>query len=409
MPEALGEIGIVFTEEMRRTVRRKSYLLVVLSFPAILTLLMVAVPLIRAIVDDDDEPKPLGIVNLSTDLTLNIEGAAGLVTFPQRADGMEALFSDTIDELFVIAADYLDTGDVDWVHTGGGAVPGGASRSTIIDLLRTGLASDHLESDVLTRAMEPALFDRTRLDSDGNPIEEDEDAILGTVIVSMIAAGMLLFALMIGAGALIQSVTEEKESRMIEVLLTSIQPISLMTAKALASGSAWLAVILVWTGALMAIVPRIFDAIPDAPIFSAGPMLLVWVVSLFTAGYFLSAVILVGIGSLAARAKEANQIAMLVVMPNVAPFWAITSILPNPDGPLARTLSFIPFTAPVTMMIRIAVGEPAPWEIAGTLAIMVLTAIGLLWVSTRIFRAGLLMYGQRMSVARIFAALRQAG
>ena len=83
-------------------------------------------------------------------------------------------------------------------------------------------------------------------------------------------------------------------------------------------------------------------------------------------------------------------------------------LLENPDGGVSRLLSFIPFTAPVTMMIRLAVSDVPLWEVVASLAVLLLTGVALLWISARVFRAGLLMYGQRMSLRGVFAALRQA-
>jgi ABC-2 type transport system permease protein len=262
---------------------------------------------------------------------------------------------------------------------------------------------------LLQRALVPAVFARARLGADGLPLDEDKDVVVGRVIPAVIFTVTLLIAIMVGAGSLVQSVAEEKENRSIEVLLTSVQPLSLMAAKVLALGAAGLAMVVIWVGSVVVVVPLLFESFPDAPVFQVDLMLLVWVTSFFLAGYLLSAIVLAGLGAISAGTKEANQLSMLVILPLLVPLQLMMLIIPNPDGGPAQVLSYIPFTAPVTMMLRLAFGEPELLEVLASLGLVVLSAAAMLWVSARIFRAGLLMYGQRMSLGRAVSALRQAG
>ncbi len=139
------------------------------------------------------------------------------------------------------------------------------------------------------------------------------------------------------------------------------------------------------------------------------PLFLVWVVAFFLAGYFVLGVTMAGIGAATTSYREGSQISMLVYMPAVmVPFWLFMFIAGNPDGPVARILSFIPFTAPVTMILRMGASEISLVETVSSLAVTVLSGVLLLWGSARVFRAGLLMYGQRMSLGRVLRTLREA-
>jgi len=177
----------------------------------------------------------------------------------------------------------------------------------------------------------------------------------------------------------------------------------------LAIGMAQLVMITVWVGSVVVIGPRIADIISSAFEFPINLGLLVWVLAFFLAGYFVSAVIMAGIGAVATKVQEANQLAFLVIFPLLASIYVLGLILSNPHGSLARILSFIPFTAPSAMMIRLAVDGASALESVASLAVIVLTGMGLLWVFARVFRASLLMYGQRMSLRRVIRALREAG
>jgi ABC-2 type transport system permease protein len=228
-------------------------------------------------------------------------------------------------------------------------------------------------------------------------------------VVSFVSTFLLVFSIIIGASGLAQAVAEEKECHMIEVLLTSVKPLSVMAGKVLAIGAAQLVMITVWVGSVVLIVPTIFDVIPAAPELPMNLGVIAWVLAFFLAGYFMTAVFMAGMGAMTTRVQEANQLAFLVIMPLFAPINAVTVIISKPDGVVARVLSFIPFTAPTTMMVRLATEGSSILESLASLAVVVLTGVASLWVSARVFRAGLLMYGQRMSLRRVMSALREAG
>ena len=120
--------------------------------------------------------------------------------------------------------------------------------------------------------------------------------------------------------------------------------------------------------------------------------------------------ILAGIGSATTSAKEANPITMMVMLPTLLPMsFSFQKILSEPDGGLARVLSFIPTTAPLTSMLRIGSGDVSNAEILASLAVTALAGVVMLFVSARIFRAGMLLYGQRMTLGAVWRAVRQAG
>lgn len=415
MPEILDEARLIFAEEFRRFTRGKGYKLLTLAVPGILLVLMVAIPAIRAISEDEEDPKPIGMVVLYDNLAFAPNVVPGFLALNDRQDGIDALKDKRVKEVFVVPKEYLATGRVEWLHAAGGTFsgfdpgPSDASSAAVMAYLRTGLAGEDVAPRLLVRAVAGTAFESVRIGKDGRPVKGDIDAEIGTFIVSFGSTILLMFSIMIGASGLAQAIAEEKENRMIEVLLTSAKPLSVMAGKVLAIGTAQLIMVTVWAGSLVFMVPRIADTIPNASDIPVKPEVLVWVLAFFLAGYFVSSVIMAGVGAMTTKTQEANQLAFLVIVPLVAPFYAMMSILGNPDGSLARVLSFIPFTAPVAMMIRLAVGGSSTLENLASLMVVVVTGAILLLASTRIFRAGLLMYGQRMSFRHMISALREAG
>jgi ABC-2 type transport system permease protein len=414
VPETVREARLVFTEELRRFTRSKGYIILTLAVPTILLALLVAIPTIRAIIkDEDEEPKPIGIVVLSSDLAFVPSDLQGFRSFSTRQEGTDALAEEAVNEVFVIAEDYLATGQVVWLHRTGfrsaSVGPSDSSAAVVRAYLRIALASEDMEPELLARAVAGTDFERVRIDKDGLPVEQDVDAEVGRFIVSFGSTILLIVSIIIGASSLAQSVAEEKENRMIEVVLTSVAPLSLMVGKVLAIGVAELVRMTIWVASLIVISPRIIDVIRETSEIPLNPGIIAWVLAFFLAGYFVSAVIMAGIGAMANRVQEANQLAFLVIVPLVVPAQLIRPIFSDPDGTLARTLSLIPFTAPTTMMMRLAADGSSTPERLASLALIVLTGVVLLWASARVFRASLLMYGQRISLRRLAAALRQAG
>ena len=404
------EIRTIFTEEFRRAIHRKSYLILTLAVPVLLLVLLVAVPVIRGISGDDEgrakDQDQIGILDLSGELVVEAGTVPGFQIYQDRESGIAALLADEIKGFFVIPEDYLATGKVEWLDPDAGIIPSGSIRGRVREFLRAALVGDDLAPERVTRMVDPADFDRIKINQDGS-IDKDSGKA-GRVLVPLIFGGLLMFGILLGGSTLLESVSEEKETRMIEVLLTSVSPLAVMVGKVLALGLTGLIQIALWVASVAIIGPLIFDQIPDAGRLAIQPEILALVIGFFLTGYLVFAVTMAGIGAATTSAKEASAISMLVTLPSIVPVMFIGILLDNPDGGLSRLLSFIPFTAPVTMMIRLAASDVPAWEVVASLAVLLLTGAALLWISARVFRAGLLMYGQRMSLGGVFAALRQA-
>ena len=411
MPGTPREIRVIFTEEFRRAIHRRIYLILTLAVPVILLVLLVAVPVIRGISGDDEDrdtdQDQIGILELSGELAVDAGTVPGFQIYEDRESGIAALLADEIKGFFVIPEDYLATGKVEWIDPDTGIIPSGSSRGRVREFLRAALVGDDLAPELVARMLDPADFNRIMIDEDGSIDKVSDKA--GRILVPLIFGGLLMFGIIMGGSILINSVSEDKETRMIEVLLTSVSPLAVMVGKVLALGATGLIQIVVWMASVAIIGPRIFDQIPDAGQLAIEPGVLALVIAFYLTGYLVFAVTMAGIGAATSSAKEATQISTIVTLPIMVPVWFLPMLLENPDGGIARVLSFIPFTAPVTMMVRLAASDVPLSDVVASLAVLLLTGVALLWISARVFRAGLLMYGQRMSLGGVFAALRQAG
>ena len=413
-----SEITIVFSEEVRRGIRRKQYLIVTFTPVVVLLVLALAAPLVRGFFADDGESvgserggRTIAIVNQSPDFDFVPQNTDTVQVVADRQAGITALQNGSADDLFIVPADFLQTGRIEWLHTDGGlssVIAGDESGDRMRALVLQALTSADLSTERLERLQDPLNLTRFEVTRDGDVAAEEEGQILSFFTVPFLSAWIMVMVIFMVSGALLQSVSEEKENRVVEVLITSVSPLALMTGKVLGLGATGLLQVGIWLVSLAALVPRIVSAFPDLGDLALSPGLAAAVVLFFLAGYFVFAVVMAGLSAATVSAREASSLSSIVLLPALAPlvFSAFISLAPN--GVFARTLTFIPFTASFTMMIRIGVTDVALWEIALSLIVTVGSGLALLWLSARVFRAGILTYGQRMSLRGLWLAIRHA-
>ncbi len=215
----------------------------------------------------------------------------------------------------------------------------------------------------------------------------------------------LAIAIFTGGGYLLMSTVEEKSSRIMEVLLSSMSPMQLMTGKIIGQGFVGLMLLLIYggLGVFAAIQFAVMDLIPLS--------LLVWLVVYFLMGYFIYAAINAAIGSAVNEAREAQALqGPILGVTILVMYLGIFSVMmsDNPHSTLARALSFFPPATPFVMSMRVAyVNDPMPtWELAATTAVGVLGMIASVWAAAKIFRVGVLMYGQPPTIVGLVKWLR---
>jgi len=215
--------------------------------------------------------------------------------------------------------------------------------------------------------------------------------------------GFILAVGIFTAGSyLLQGLGEEKESRILESLLAMVTPDELLAGKLLGLGSASMVLVLVW--ASLGSLSIAFQAanLTIAP--------LTWVIAAyyFLVGYFFFASFMLGIGALVSTYQEANQWAALISFSAMLPFFLLSTIVDQPHGALAVALSIFPWTAPVTMMMRLPAGGVPAWQIAVSMALLLICTLLMLRASAKVFRIGLLMHGKTPNLPEILRWVRQS-
>ncbi|MCK4364273.1 MAG: ABC transporter permease [Candidatus Aminicenantes bacterium] len=231
----------------------------------------------------------------------------------------------------------------------------------------------------------------------------------GTFMISYILALIIYMAIIIYGQVIMRGVIEEKSSRVVEVVLSSLRPFQLMMGKILGIGAVGLTQFSIWT--LFGIGASVYSTsfIPAGANFampSIPPHVFVYFVVFFILGYFLYGTLYAAIGSMVNSEKEAQQLVMPVTMFLIVPIMLMIFIIRAPNSPTAVFLSFIPFFAPILMFLRITVLLPPFGQIGASIVILILTILLMIWLTAKIYRVGILMYGKRPKLAEIVRWMR---
>ena len=203
------------------------------------------------------------------------------------------------------------------------------------------------------------------------------------------------------------AVIEEKETRIAEILFSSMRSFPLMMGKLVGVSLVALTQLGIWATAFLMFSLWAAGGSSDIlPHFSR--MLFVWFVAFFLMGYFIYATLYAVVGSMVTTTQEGGQLAFPVVLLLVAGFFLSFNIIRSPSSSLAFWASMFPFFAPITMLVRIVTETPPVWQILLSLGIGVATIVGLVWLASRIYRVGMLMYGKKATIPEVWRWVRQA-
>ncbi len=323
----------------------------------------------------------------------------GVKSYPDFAAGEQALRAKDIRQLLVVPPDFVQTGRLRR-YLIKQSVFGGASDRLYGRWVSTGLLSgrvDSLTSERISRplnGMQSFTLDRI---TDSFLLYDDRKELF-TLFIPIAIAGLLATSILIGGQYLLQGVSEERESRILESLLCTVSTDDIMVGKLIGLGGAGLTMVGVWTVAGLYLAgPQMALAQVHLP-----PALFLFGFVYFLLGYLLYASIMTAIGAITTNLREANQYAMLFTFSIMIPVILMWAIVGRPEGQLATALSLIPFTAPTATVMRLGTGYPIPaWQLATSVGLLALTAFLTMKAGSKVFRIGLLLYGKTPNLPEI--------
>jgi len=266
--------------------------------------------------------------------------------------------------------------------------------------------------------------------------DAEEEAVQSATPIKMalgyIAGMMIYFFIFFYAVQVMRGVIEEKTSRIVEVIISSVRPYQLMMGKILGIGSVGVVQFLIWvilSGGIYLIASTFF--LPEllanqADMGAAGtpnvqdveglaifdimrsinfPLILGGFLFYFFGGYFLFSAMFAALGSAIDQEADSQQFMLPVTLPMILALITATNVIQEPNGPLAFWMSMIPFTSPITMMIRLPFGIPI-WQVFLSGAILVGTFFAMVGLAGKIYRVGILMYGKKVTWKELYKWLR---
>lgn len=271
------------------------------------------------------------------------------------------------------------------------------------------LAAEQIDPDVVRWVQQSLKFEVKKVGAGGEEEDVDtKDLVREWAPVAFVY--LLWISIFTISQMLLTNTIEEKSNRIIEVLLSSLSPVQLMAGKILGIAATGLIMIGSWIGFFFFAVKAIpwalgLDLGFDLGVIATDPIYLVSFVVYFVLGYLLFATLFTGIGSLCNSLKEAQNLQMPVTLVLMVPLFTMIPVAQDPNGTLAKVLSYIPPFTPFVMMNR-AAGPPTALEYVVTTALLLLSIAVALWGTAKVFRVGILMTGKPPRLLEILKWLR---
>ena len=403
MSKGLRKWFLVARHEYNKMVRRKSFLIGTLGVPLLIVVVM-AVAISVAVGGADD--RPVGYVDHAGVLDASLlppekgrRRAIEMRAYPDEDAARAALESGEIQALYVLPAEYLASGRMTLTYWDD--APGDAVWAQFDDFLRANLVATQ-PGDVQVRAVDGLSL--TVRAADGSREVHSEDYMAFALPFG--AGFFLMMAIITSSGYLLQAVTTEKENRTMEVLITSLSPGQLVTGKAAGLMAVSLTQLGIW--ALTIIVGLVVGAQFLEPLRAARvPWAALGIAALyFFPSYVLIAGIMISIGSVVTETRQGQQIAGIVNLFFAAPFSFSALIIANPNSPALVVMTLFPTTSFITVIMRWSLSGVPAWQMVLSWILLVAAAGLGIWAAGRIFRAGMLRYGQRLDLRGVFRAIR---
>ncbi len=333
------------------------------------------------------------------------QGNIMLVRFDTPDEATKALVKGDIKEYFVIPSDYVSIGVISRYTMQKELYPPPATTTAINKFLLSNLLAGKVPTTTVARIEAPLNLVTITLTATGTVAPEQGG--LGNFIIPGVFSLLLALSIIFSSTYLLQGLGEEKESRLIEILLSSVSTRQLLIGKVLGIGAAGLAQVVVWVVSAPLLLNLASSSIRGfISTIQIPANFLVLAVVYFILGYLLYAVLSAGIGAISSSSREGQQLIGIFILPLLAPLWFMSLLMLLPNNPIWVILSIFPFTAPVLVMLRLGVSNVPAWELAASIVVLVLSIIGGLLLTAKVLRTYLLMYGKRPNLGEIIRSLR---
>jgi len=404
----MNKIWIVFKTEFINTVSRRSFLLTLILVPLVPALILGGISLFGGDETGDgaggiggifQPQQPAHIMEGYVDQAGIINEIPSwveedrLIPYESVEAARNAVVSGEITGYYLIQSDYIENGAIRYVREDFNPLT--AMETT--PLINNVISYNLLGGDPLRFQTYQNPVQVLNIDLEPEEVERDQSHPLAFYIPYGVA--MLFYVLILSSASLmLNSVAKEKENRVMEILMSSVKPNQLFTGKILGLGMVGLLQMVVWLGSGLIMLRLGGTTLNIPPNLQLPPEIFIWGIIFFVLGYLLYATIMAGIGALVPNLNEATQATTIVVLPIIIPLLMIGVIINEPNATLPVVLSLIPFTAPNTIMTRLAAGSVPIWQLLVAIILMILTIFLLIRAVSGMFRAQNLLTGKKFSL-----------
>lgn len=409
--ERVHKAILVMRHEILGAARTKSFVLVTFGLPVVVVLIFLGISLLRGdaprapsqpiISPGQSPPEVEGYVDLAgliAEIGPDVPDGV-LVPHPDEASARQALQEGLITAYYIIPPDYLDSGDLIYVN------PRYAPESEDGQswVMRHTIFANLLGNDPqrLARASIPMNVQAIALAPETTSLDDHPSAFYIPYATMMI----LYLVILMSASLLLNSVSNEKKNRIMEVLLLAVTPRQLLVGKIVGLGILGLLQTAIWLGTGYGLLRLGGSSLRLPAGLELPPSILVWGIVFFLLGYAVYASLMAGLGALVPNLREASQAVILVIWPLLIPIFFLPVLIERTHGALAVALSIFPLTAPIAMMARLAAGGLPVWQPALASVLMVLAAVLVIRAVSAMFRAQNLLSGQPVSARRFLGEL----
>ena len=438
----MGKIGIIIAREFNERVRKKSFIITTILMPLLMIGMMAAPTLMMLFAKG--EQKQLIVLDDSGVIATRLTGDEELVFKSLECSLEDARADAEVFGVLWVGADIVDNPNNVKLFTNSSSSV--SLESNISSQMESIIEQERLkryEIDNLEQIIKDVEANvslttyRNDLQEEGK--EDEEATSSGVAYMLGLVLGMMLYMFLIIYGSMVMtSVIEEKGSRVLDVLVSSVKPFELMMGKILGVASVAVTQIAIWAvlvcGLSAAVLPQLMpedmmqtieavemgtmtsaEAGMDVDMLSAVSlatdpvrlvMMFVWLLLFLVGGFLFYSAMFAAVGSAVDSIQDANQLQTPITVPIILALIMAMSVFNDPGSPLAFWGSIIPFTSPVVMMARIPFGIPT-WEIILSLVLLYLSVAAMAWIAGKIYRVGVFMHGKKPTFKELLSWIRQ--
>ncbi|MEJ6793797.1 MAG: ABC transporter permease [Flavobacteriales bacterium] len=418
----MNKLYLIIRREYLSRVRKKSFLIMTIITPFIMSAIFVLPILIS---QNDESSRSLAIIDENSlvdnffDDSKNIE----FDTF-NNSQSYSAAFLDQYDAILVVPKSLDQTFEIHSSQQISLSLQQDITNVLEKNITLINLEKNGINPNLINQSEAKINLQTKLIDSNGKEILSSSELSL---VIAMLSGFLIYFFIFMYGAMVMRGVIEEKTNRIIEVMISSVKPFQLMIGKIIGIALVGLTQFFFWliiAAIGISLAPFLMESssliqneintvnspINSLEIFNNLPIysLVFGFVFYFIAGYFLYGSLFASVGAAVDHETDSQQFMLPLTLPLILSFIMIQPIIDNPHGDLAYWFSMIPFTSPIIMMVRIPFGVPI-FELALSMTILVIGIVSSIWLSSKIYRVGILMYGKKPSYKEVWKWIKYKG